>query len=131
MSSTITDKIFRGTFMIWWFFFIFSGCDQSPSRHQPDQACDAGRLWVQATGEKSGTVNLISFYRGVIYSNVSGITPLKNLSWTSNSFPMTKEYLYRFSLIHDQDNSQILLLLSIEIKHFTAMFLYQNMLWQP
>lgn len=46
---------------------------------------------------------------------MSGGSLPSNLSWTSNSFPMTKEYLYRFSLIHDQDNSQILLLLSIEI----------------
>lgn len=40
-------------------FFIVSGCDESPSRYQPDQACDAGRLRVQATGKKSGAVSLV------------------------------------------------------------------------
>lgn len=83
-------------------FFIFSGCDQSPSRHQPDQACDAGRLWVQATGEKSGTVNLIIASTGGSSIAMSGGSVSSNLSWTSNPFPMTKEYLDRFSQFHVQ-----------------------------
>lgn len=68
-------------------FFIVSGCDESPSRYQPDQACDAGRLRVQATGKKSGAVSLISYYR-VIHSTSRAIT-LLNFEPNVKPIPMT------------------------------------------
>lgn len=74
-------------------FFIVSGCDESPSRYQPDQACDAGRLRVQATGKKSGAVSLISYYR-VIHSTSRAIT-LLNFEPNIKPIPMTNRLFWQ------------------------------------